>query len=106
MACGAILDRLSRAAFFPTQPPSRPRGPNGKGERRGAISFRATTRPKNSEKRNERFAMRNETKRIPGRKSLESLSALNQSFRGIVCFQLVNRLFVSRFFILPVARRP
>jgi hypothetical protein len=66
-------------------------------EDKGVISF--GLRPgKISEKRNERFAMRNETKRIPGRKSLESLWALNQPFRGPVCFQRVNRRFISRFF--------
>jgi hypothetical protein len=32
-----------------------------------------------------------------GSKSLKSLCALNQSFRGIVCFQWVNCLFVSPF---------
>jgi hypothetical protein len=33
------------------------------------------------------FAKRNETFLRANRKSLESLLALNQSFRGIVCFQ-------------------
>ena len=42
-----------------------------------------------------RFARRNEAFRISGRKSLKSLWSLNQRFRGIVCFQWLNRLFVS-----------
>jgi hypothetical protein len=54
--------------------------------------------PRAKTKRTLRHAKRNETKRIPGRKSLESLSALNRSFRGIVCLQWVNRRFISRFF--------
>jgi hypothetical protein len=58
----------------------------------------ASTKPKKQEKRNERFAERNESFRMPDRKSLKSLSALNQSFRGIVCFQWVNGHFISRFF--------
>jgi hypothetical protein len=76
--------------------------------KRGARWFHfvlASSKPKKREKRNERFAERNESFRMPDRKSLNSLRALNQSFRGIVCFQWVNRLFVSRFFTLPVARR-
>jgi hypothetical protein len=55
-----------------------------------------STRPKNPRKRNARFAERNESFRITALKSLKSLMAPNQAFRGIVCFQGFNRLFVSR----------
>jgi hypothetical protein len=85
--------------FFsnPAVPSQRP-APRARERRMGTISFRASTKPKNSEKRNERLAIRNETKRMPCRKSLESLSSPNRSFRGIVCFQWVDHHFVSRFF--------
>jgi hypothetical protein len=46
---------------------------------------------RNRRKRNERF-------RVSGHKSLESLRALNQSFRRFVCFQGFSRRFVSRVF--------
>jgi hypothetical protein len=36
---------------------------------------------------------------------LKSLWALNQRFRGIVCFQALNRLFVSRRFGSTLPRR-
>src|ERR1700690_275511 len=49
-------------------------------------------------KRNESFAKRNETFRSAWHKSLISLSTLNQSFRGIVCFQWLKGVFVSAFF--------
>jgi hypothetical protein len=49
---------------------------------------------RNSEKY---FAMRNETFRIPDRKSLKSLLTSNQWFRGIVCFQWLTPVFVSPF---------
>jgi hypothetical protein len=49
------------------------------------------------QKRNESFAKRNESFRTAGLKSLKSLCVLNQSFRGIVCFQWVNCPFVSPF---------
>jgi len=41
--------------------------------------------------------MRNETFRIGGPKLLISLGALNQWYRGIVCFQGLNCVFVSPF---------
>jgi hypothetical protein len=63
----------------------------------GPISFQASTKPKNREKRNEYFVMRDERFRILDTKSLKSLRAPNQGFRGIVCFQTLNRHFVSRF---------
>jgi hypothetical protein len=49
-------------------------------------------------KRNESFAKRNETFRSAWRKSLISFRTLNQSFRGIVCFQWLKGVFVSPFF--------
>jgi hypothetical protein len=52
---------------------------------------------KNQRKRNRRFVKRNEPFRIPYRKSLKSLWAVNQVFRGIVCFQALSRHFVSPF---------
>jgi hypothetical protein len=73
------------------------RGSTPHGQADGPISFQAPTKPKNREKRNECFVMRNERFRIPDTKSLKSLRAPNQGFRGIVCFQALNRLFVSRF---------
>ena len=77
-------------------PPAPPRlTPHGQAD--GPISFQAPTKPKNREKRNECFVMRKERFRIPDTKSLKSLRAPNQGFRGIVCFQALNRLFVSRF---------
>ena len=63
---------------------------------RGVISFSGFGQAKSA--KNETNVSPCETKRIPGRKSLESLWALNQSFRGLVCFQWVNRRFISRFF--------
>jgi hypothetical protein len=83
MACGVILDRA--------------RGPRGKGDRRTRGSFRSGFGQAKSAK-NETNVSPCETKHIPGRKSLESLWALNQSFRELVCFQWVNRRFISRFF--------
>jgi hypothetical protein len=50
------------------------------------------------QKREVRFAMRNERFRRTRRKSLQSLRALNHEFRGIVCFQRVRCHFVSRLF--------
>jgi hypothetical protein len=47
-------------------------------------------------KRRESFAKRNQRFRDDGRKPLKSLEARNQAFREIVCFQSLNRLFVSR----------
>jgi hypothetical protein len=47
--------------------------------------------------RNAHFAARNETFRTAWHKSLKSLWAPNQSFRGIVCFQWLNSVFVSPF---------
>jgi hypothetical protein len=52
---------------------------------------------KAAEARNAHFAMRNETLRMAWGKSLESLWAPNQSFRGIVCFQRLELGFVSPF---------
>jgi hypothetical protein len=53
-------------------------------------------RAPNQQKRNESFANRNETFRVADPKSLKSLMVLNQRFRGIVCFQSLNHVFVSR----------
>jgi hypothetical protein len=52
-------------------------------------------RAENRVKTGLRFAMRNETLRIRGRKSLKSLIPPNQRFRRIVCFQWVDLDFVS-----------
>src|ERR1700733_8987711 len=49
------------------------------------------------ENRGKHFAKRNETFRTAGGNSLKSLQALNQGFRGIVCFQGFNARFVSLF---------
>ena len=65
-------------------------------EATGTFRFGRRRGPK-QQKRNESFAKRNESFRTAGLKSLKSLCALNQSFRGIVCFQWVNCLFVSPF---------
>jgi hypothetical protein len=46
--------------------------------------------------KNETNLSRNETLRVADHKSLKSLRALNQQFRGIVCFQSLNPVFVSR----------
>jgi hypothetical protein len=54
-------------------------------------------KPKNREKRNECFVMRYERFRFPDTKPLKSLRTSNRGFRGIVCFQVLNRLFVSHF---------
>jgi hypothetical protein len=51
----------------------------------------------NQQKRSESFAKRNEGLRIAGPKSLKSLGALNQGFRGFVCFQTLKFIFVSPF---------
>src|ERR1700722_12338020 len=50
-------------------------------------------------KRKTHFAKRNGTFRIIGRKPLKSLWSRNQRFRGIVCFQWLNLVFVSPFFM-------
>jgi hypothetical protein len=71
----------------------------------GPLRFKRRRSQKNREKRNECFGMRNERFRIPDTKSLKSLRAPNQGFRGIVCFQALNRLFVSRFRRMPADRR-
>jgi hypothetical protein len=51
------------------------------------IPFRCAAEANANENKGLRFAMRNETFRGEGSKSLKSLMALNQRFRGIVCFQ-------------------
>jgi hypothetical protein len=51
---------------------------------------------KTSENERNCFAERNQGFRDEGRKSLRSLGARNQGFRRIVCFQWVDRHFVSR----------
>jgi hypothetical protein len=62
------------------------------------VSFPASTKPKN--RQNETKLSLGETKRLAFRiaslKPLKSLTAPNQAFREIVCFQGFNRLFVSR----------
>ena len=63
-----------------------------------ALSFHEAS--KTPELRRRRFAGRNETFRIPRRKPLESLRELNRRFRGTVCFQGANCLFVSRFSLM------
>ena len=68
------------------------------GGRRLARCVSGVDEAKKQRKRKESFAKRNETFRGLGRKSLESLYAANQLFRGIVCFQGLNRLFISHFF--------
>jgi hypothetical protein len=61
-----------------------------------SISFRASTGPKTAKtKRIFRQAKRKVSHRW--RKPLKLLGSLNQSFRGIVCFQALNRRFVSPF---------
>jgi hypothetical protein len=64
--------------------------------RRLSVSFRPSAGQK-GRKRNACFASRNERLRAAGRKPLISLRALNQAFRGIVCFQGFNRRFISPF---------
>ena len=64
-------------------------------QRRRPFRFGRPRGPK-QRKRKELFAKRNQTFRHAGRKSLRALGVRNQSFRLIVCFQWVNRLFVSR----------
>ena len=49
--------------------------------------------------------MRNKWFRSAGRKSLKSLSALNQSFLSIVCLQILSRHFVSPFRRMPFLDR-
>jgi hypothetical protein len=71
-----------------SSPPSR---------RASAVSFRASTRRKNSESERNCFAERNERFRDGGRKSLESLGREIREFRRIVYFQWVEQHFVSRF---------
>jgi hypothetical protein len=61
------------------------------------ISSRAPAKPNAPENREKHFAKRNETFRTAGGNSLKSLQALNQVFRGIVCFQGFNPRFVSPF---------
>jgi hypothetical protein len=51
------------------------------------ISFRCAAEENANENKGLRFAMRNETFRGEGSKSLKSLMVLNQRFRVIVCFQ-------------------
>ena len=51
--------------------------------------------------RNPRFAVRNETFRLRPLKPLESLKALNQRFRGFLCYQRLGTSFVS-----PCSREP
>jgi hypothetical protein len=57
------------------------------------VSLLASTEPK----RSAHFARRNETLRGSHRKSLKSLWAANQRFRGIVCFQGLESVLVSPF---------
>ena len=77
--------------------------PSGKASQDGARTRRSVRfalgadEGQKQQKRNESFAKRNESFRSAGLTSLKSLCALNQSFRGIVCFQWVNCLFVSPF---------
>ena len=75
------------------------------GARGGPVSFAFGRRrgPK-QQKRNESFAKRNESFRTAALKSLKSLCELNQSLRGIVCFQWVNCRFVSPFSQHPRSR--
>src|ERR1700722_17328313 len=54
---------------------------------------------KKTRKRKTHFAKRNGTFRIVGRKPLKSLWSRNQRFRGMVCFQWLNLVFVSPFFM-------
>jgi hypothetical protein len=49
-----------------------------------------------SEKQNERFAMRDETH--PGAQVIGIVVGADQSCSGLVCFQWVDRRFISRFF--------
>jgi hypothetical protein len=91
--------------FFRVELPSRPRSeaPEARERRRrlGRCVSGADEAQK-QRKRKESFAKRNERFRDAGRKSLKSLGCEIGLFRQIVCFQWVNRLFVSRF--LPHAR--
>jgi hypothetical protein len=66
------------------------------GQPAGSLRFRSGEAQKGQEG-SARFAKRNETLRSASRKSLESLSAANQSFRGFVCFQGLKSHFVSPF---------
>ena len=57
------------------------------------VSLLASTEPK----RSAHFARRNEAFRGSYRKSLKSLPVTNRRFRGIVCFQGLESVFVSPF---------
>jgi hypothetical protein len=59
--------------------------------------FGARRRRKTPNRKKVHFAMRNETFRGARRKSLKSLRAPIQRFRGFVCFQGFNGHFVSPF---------
>ena len=63
-----------------------------------SLSFRCTAKAKANKNKGLRFAERNESFRIEGIKSLKSLRAPNQLFRGTFCFQWVDPNFVSRRF--------
>jgi hypothetical protein len=69
----------------------------GREARPKPISLPALDEAQSPEKREIRFAMRNQTFRMGGRKPLKSLCTLNHSFRGFICFQRVKRGFVSPF---------
>jgi hypothetical protein len=98
-----------RVRFEPLQPlvapfPSRRGELSCKGRRAGPQrngreidrGFRASAKGKTSE--NDRIPFRRAKRTIshPGRKSLISLRVRNAGFRRIVCFQWLNRHFVSR----------
>jgi hypothetical protein len=88
---------FSASKLRPRPDPTRTRGRQG---RFVSGLDEAEKRPK----RNAHFATRNKTFHEPGRKSLESLWAPNQSFRGFVCFQWLNPVFVSPFSSPPPSR--
>jgi hypothetical protein len=108
--CLTQIALLVSIPFLTLPPPSRRdflaliRAPSNYGSRldvartggRWPLRFKTTTKPKRS-KRNVHFARRNKRFRMPSRKSLKSLLDANQSFRGIVCFQGLNLVLLSRF---------
>jgi hypothetical protein len=96
-ASGATMASAGRAPLRQAQGRlPRPRSESPKDEDRGRrpLRFRRRRGPK-QRKRKEFSRKRNERFRAERRKSLRSLGARNHRFRESICFQWVNRLFVS-----------
>jgi hypothetical protein len=61
-----------------------------------AVAFRASTKPKTA-KAKRIFRQTKRAVSYPGPQAIEIIGREIRGFRGIVCFQALNRLFASRF---------